>query len=141
MSVKCLNLKDLYGKRYKIFTEESWEQEKPEHRTGERPWSMELRGKKGNAIVYPAGGNDLMVYVASPQTRTAIRKLGIDEKQCGEYESSFRFHHSRLPDVDRIVNLRKRRVLSQEQKEKAIKRLANWNFKGKKHAAQEPKTA
>ena len=110
-----VNLKERVGDRFKVFTEDSWSHE-TEGMEGARPWSYELRGKRG--VVYPAGGDDLIAYADKPGAIRAMDGMGLTCRQRGDGEASYRFPAHRLEEVATALLLKKKRTLSLEQREK-----------------------
>src|SRR5262249_13624280 len=103
----CIDLRHRFGARYRITHDPAavtW---------GERrdPWMMELRCEGGT--IYPLGGSKLAVEVdGRPWTAKALATLP------GDTETTFAFDVSRFDAVAQIVRPRKRRQVSEAERQR-----------------------
>ncbi len=82
----CLNLRELYGKRYRITHDPAAECEP----NGKRdPWLFVIPAKFGE--IYPYGGHKLAVMVLGIYKVPEMRKLGLPIHQDGDKEAVFLF--------------------------------------------------
>jgi hypothetical protein len=113
----CPNLKQLFGKRYRVSYEESYYAERGTMlaRTPD-PWLMIIRGRLGH--VFPHGRN--LLAVATDKRGSTVTKLlaevpDLTIVQNGSDGVNATFPIECFPAVARIVKLRKRRILTPEQ--------------------------
>lgn len=117
-----INLKESFGKQYKIFEEESWWHEPKGEQKAGRVWSQEMRGQNGK--VYAKDATALLAYTDRPKTRQNLKQMGLTIHQWGDEEAVFVFQPERLEEVAGVLRLRRKRRMSQEQRNAAISRLA-----------------
>lgn len=127
--MNCIDLKQRFGKRYKIGVEESVEQ--PSRNID--PWYWEIPCRLGpknwKSRIYPYGGEYLAVMVTS--AIVANRMNGwpeLEASQDAEDAMVFIFHVDHLPKTARAVRVRTRRQLSAESMKKIG---ANTAYRGK----------
>lgn len=137
-----INLREYYGKQYKIFLDESWEymENKSEE---EKPWCYELRGKYG--LIYPYDDSTLAVMVTSESIKGRLKrnfKGRVATFWDGDGEGVFLFDPGLIYEIAEMIRARRRRQLSPEAKEKlanrgreALKRYRKTNL-GSKYMAQ-----
>ena len=96
---------------YRVYKTEDW----PATPKEERHWSVELRGRHGDVYLY--GGDTLVAHTTG--NVIANRLLGLDcteaHQDCRPTELTATFHKDNLPQVAKLLRLRKRRVLSEKQ--------------------------
>ena len=112
----CLNLMDHYGAKYKIGWDECYD---PKGRPKEKldPWYMMVLCQRG--VIYPWGGDLLAAEVVGRRpTVKRLAALGLKQIQDGD-ESAFVFDVGQFDDVAAIVKPRRRRKVSDAQRESA----------------------
>ena len=141
----CVNLKQLFGKRYRVEYEESYYAEHGERARMEDPWLMIIRCQHGH--ICPWGGELLAActndsapiivkrLLALPFINHAESQLGTDgagvtlkpvvTPTCGNVV--FPIRH--IEEVFAIMKPRRRRQLTEEQKRAGAERLARYRFK------------
>jgi hypothetical protein len=119
----CVNLKERYGDRYRL----GWD---PADESGHRdPWMMVLLCQR--AVIYPHGGDQLAVEVdGHPVTARRLAELGLRCTQDGDHEKTFVFPLERFEEVAALVLPRRRRQLTPEQREAAMKNLRPFPARG-----------
>lgn len=86
------------------------------------PWRAQIVNRRGQ--VYPVGGNDLCAFTERPGIGARLRALPFATiVQDGDTEVTIRFPADRFPDVDAILKLPLRRVLSNERRKSAAEHL------------------
>lgn len=139
--MQCLDLMKKYGKRYKVSRDPSWDAETAENRTefrksGEEPWYWELIGRKGR--LYPHGETVCAVLlsprISAKLERSSLFKSGEAKLKVVPDEGSIYLIPNATTDtVLPYLQPRKRRILSPEQRQKAIERLKAHSFPKKTH--------
>lgn len=123
-----INLKEKFGKRFKVTMDESWDAEIPENKAlwkknGEIAWYYEIHGKWGH--IYPQKENAFAI--------------GISPRIQDRYNNKFPFeifmdrgqecvHEKDIDAVIEFIKPRKRRILSPEQKLKQVERLRKFRY-------------
>jgi hypothetical protein len=122
----CINLNELYGDRFKVTYEESYSAERGERARMADPWLMILPCKHGH--IYPHGGD---LLAASTNKRGSVARR-LSELACttvvqdGDDGVNVTFH---VRDFDRVAELmrpRRRRRLTDKQRQQAAERLAKY---------------
>ncbi len=129
-----IDLKKEYGKKYRIFMDESWEAE-VNRDPKDKPWYYEIRGKYGKIYLY--GSNKLAVHITSNVIGNRVERENQDifnlylKRSEG---STFLFKEENLEMAAKLIKAKTRRVLSDEQKAKLIEGGRSFRFsKGIKH--------
>lgn len=87
------------------------------------PWDLEFRGKFGT--VYPLGRDLLGAFTASARKgKELLRIAGVTPHQYGDVELVAAFAVELLPAVAEVMQLRKKKVLSEETKARLRENLA-----------------
>lgn len=111
------NLRALAGDRYRVRDDGTQDAMR-----SERAWCLEIPGAHGS--IYPLGDNgDLGVWTASARIAGRLAALGLRLVQGGE-ESAYRFPPARFEQVAALIQARKRRQLTPEQRAACAARLA-----------------
>src|SRR6516165_5689200 len=114
----CVNLRDLFGKKYRISFDSA-------RRPGEKadPWFMQIRCRRGT--VYPYGGSRLAVELDyHRKVSTQVAQIpGVIQTQDGDEEKTFVFDVALFDQVAAIVMPYKRPVLSAEQIESKTRKI------------------
>jgi hypothetical protein len=123
----CINLMDRFGSEYRIEFDPAFD---PKHKQRENldAWMMTLPCRFG--VIYPWGGDRLSVEV-DYHLRIAKRLAalpGVTLTQDGDEEKTFTFPVSIFDEVAKIVQPRRRRHLSDEQKAKAAETLRPFRY-------------
>jgi hypothetical protein len=121
--MECINLKERFGRRFKVVYSESYYEERPEFRSAEAVWLMQILCQHGT--VDPWDEDHLMACTrrAGPIT-TAVKALPfVRVHQDGDDGANVVFPVERFDEVAALMKPRKRRHLSDEAKAKAIQNL------------------
>jgi hypothetical protein len=102
------NLKELFPE-LRISRDPAWEGR-------DDPWYYVLPCKKGE--IYPYGENVLAIEIHSGQLRKKLVGMGFKVVQDGDRESTVVFPVERAQEVLALVRPRKRRILTEEQKDR-----------------------
>jgi hypothetical protein len=120
MPATCLNLRELFGDRYKI------DHDPAAWTASERadPWMMTLPCARG--VIYPHGPDTLALEVDGRRGIAAkVAAIpGVTLAQDGDWEKTFLFHVDLFERIAAIVKPRRRRQLSPEQRAASAARLA-----------------
>ena len=111
----CINLKDRFGDQYRIGFDPAYD---PKHRPREKldPWYMMVLCQRG--VIYPWGGDLLAVEVVGRRpTVKRLAALGLKQIQDGD-ESTFVFDVMKFDDVAAIVKPRRRRRVSEAERQR-----------------------
>lgn len=125
----CINLRERFGKRYRITHDPAHAGEYGEHGRTEDAWLQIIEGRAGH--VFPWGGETL---AASTNRRGALAcKLAAVEGahlvQDGTDGATVTFPVERFAEVARLLHLRTRRQLTPEQKAKLAQSNAAYRFR------------
>lgn len=120
--MKCIDLKATFGRTLRITFDEAYSQK---HRRRENldPWMMQIPCVRG--IILPHGGSRLAVEIdGRPITARKLVDSGVCElHRDGDHEKTFTFDVRDFAAVAAIVHPRRRRQVSQEQREAARQRM------------------
>jgi hypothetical protein len=112
----CIDLRQRFGDRYRITWDPAYDS-KGIHRDNLDPWYAQIPCR-GGITIYPVGGNDLAVEC--DYHRYLARRLaaipGVVCTQDGDEEKTFRFPVDLFDQVAAIVEPKRRRVLTEDQK-------------------------
>ncbi len=105
LPIKMVDLKKEYGKKYRIFMDESWDVE-TDRDQNDKPWYYEIRGKYGKIYLY--GSNKLAVHINSNVISNRIERENKEAfnlyLKTGE-GSIFLFSPERLDFVEKLTHL------------------------------------
>lgn len=122
-----INLKERFGKRYRIAFDGAYD---PRNRPKDKldPWAMEIPCERGT--IYPHGGNDLAVMVDyRPVTARKLATIpGVALVQDGNHEKTFVFDVGLFAAVAEIVKPRRKRQITEDQRQASIDRLKAYRF-------------
>lgn len=112
-----INLKEAYGKQYKIFMDEAWEhlQVKSEE---DKPWYYEIRGRYG--LIYSYDDTTLAVMVTSSNIKEHMGRFFKGKIKVfweGDGEGVFRFGPELIHKIAEMIRAKKKRHLTDRQKE------------------------
>lgn len=117
----CVNLKDLFGDRYRVAYEESYYAERGENGRLPQPELLLIPGRVGH--VFPWDHERLAVSVdGHPKIAGMVKRLSfvevVQDGDFGELTATFLVDH--FPKVADIVHLRRRRQISDEQRARIV---------------------
>jgi len=115
---RCVNLKERFGKRFKVRREESYEAENPKYRAEEEAWLQIIPCVGGE--IYPHGGDTLAAYLRpGPRAESLKRLRCVRVKTLGSDGVTVLFDVADFDQVAGIMQPRKRAQpqLSPEQRE------------------------
>jgi hypothetical protein len=117
----CIDLKARFGREYRIGLD-------PAAKSEADPWMFTLPGRRG--FIYPHGGEALAVEVdGRPILAKRVAAIpGVVLHQGGDREMTFLFPVALFDRVAELVQPRRRRRLSPEQRETNRTRLARYRF-------------
>jgi hypothetical protein len=126
----CIDLRE-YGDRYRVWNEL---EDRKAHQADD-PWDVVISGWAG--FVAPYGGSCLLACTNSDRTARKILQAvpGARVIQEGSDGSNIAFDVTHFETVASILRLRRRRVVSPEQRAIAVQRLAKYHFSRSDHVA------
>jgi len=105
----CINLRERFGKRFKVRFEESYYAERLEFRAAEAPWLMLIPCVGGE--IYPHGGTTLAVFIRRGARVKRLAAIpGVQVKTDGDDGATFHFDVADFDKVAEIVKPRRRRT-------------------------------
>jgi hypothetical protein len=118
----CLNLRNLFGEEYRITFDPAYNSAQvPREKLD--PWYMQIRGKGKGVTIYPFGGSKLCVECDNrPGIVKQLVALGLLVWQDGSTDKTFQFDLAEFEQVAAIVQPRKRRQMTPEQRAKLAER-------------------
>jgi hypothetical protein len=128
MTTTCINLKARFGKTHRITFDEAYDHHGV-HRSNLDAWMMQIPCQRGT--IYPQGGDMLAVEIdyRGPTARAVGALPGVRCHQDGDNEKTFVFHVDLFDQVAAIVKPRRRRVVSEEQRQRLAAMAAQHGFK------------
>lgn len=137
----CINLRERFGKRYRLTFDPAYD---PKGRPRDKldPWMMVIEGQR--STIYPYGGCLLAVEVEGRAvTRRRLRELaGTTVIQDGDDFTAFTFDVGIYPAVAAIVRPRRRRILSEAQREQLRQLSSQHGFGAQRlHQPEHPRRA
>lgn len=131
----CINLKERFGRRFRVAYEESYRAAYGANARTEDPWLMAILCRYGH--IYPHGGTTLAASIdGHPNVASQLRRLACCRvRQDGDGgELTVHFDVADFSAVARILRPRRRRQVTPEQREELLARLGN----GRRLASQTP---
>ena len=128
--MKCVNLRERFGDRYKVRCEESYYADRGAGARKEDPWLMILLGRYGH--IFPWGGTTLAASVdGHPMIAGRVRRMDccrvVQDGDFGELTVAFDVEHfDRVAKVMR-ARRRPRRTLTPEQRARLADRMRRIN--------------
>jgi hypothetical protein len=118
-----INLKERFGQRFKVVYSESYRHERPEFRSAEAVWLMQILCRHGT--IDPWDEDHLMACTrtAGPIAKAVKALPCVRVHQDGTDGANLVFRVERFDEVAALMKPRKRRHLSDEAKAKAIQNL------------------
>lgn len=124
---QCINLRDRFGHCYRITYDPAYD---PKHRPRDKldPWMMQILCQRGT--IYPFDSTRLAIDIdGSNVTANKLQRLdGVEIYRDGEYERTFLFDSEIFDQVAKLVQPRRRRVMSEEWKAAAREHLKTYAF-------------
>jgi hypothetical protein len=140
-------LAKIIGTRYRSDLDEAWFHELADEREPNRLWYEQIPCQKNSFIgVYSVKPLIFKLHSTRPKNAKKIYeaikdRLGFIKADFGfDGEATIYFSKEALPVVAEMAGARKRRQLSQEQKEELSKRGAATRLKSQKHGVEDRKT-
>jgi hypothetical protein len=118
MTPTCINLRELFGERFRIGHDEA----AATYAEKNDPWMMTILCDNG--VIYPHGGSRLAAECYGPTARKLKAIAGVTVHQQGDREWCMLFDVSIFEQVAEVMKPRKRRHLSPERA-RAISGLAH----------------
>lgn len=122
-----MDLKKIYGERYRVSIEASFGPEATEGKTADLWRYYELRGRYG--FVYAYGADRPAVTFTSNIVANRFQKPAWKRIQDGDEERTFLIPKDDLNEVLEAIKVRKRRHLSEKGRNEAIERLKAYAFR------------
>ena len=119
----CINLRQRFGSQYRITFDPCYDAKHRPQATLD-PWNMQIPCEKG--VIYPYGGTKLAVEV-DYRAPTAKRLAALPYcrlVQDGDHEKTFVFDVADFKAVAAIVQPKRRRTLTPEQRQQRAEQLA-----------------
>jgi hypothetical protein len=125
----CVNLKERFGRRFKVALDESYHAERSQYRESEAPWLMMIPCQHGH--ICPWGGENLAACTrtAGPIAKRLKALPFATVAQDGSDGANVVFPVDHFAQVAALMRPRKRRHLSDEAKAKAIQNLVPFSKK------------
>jgi hypothetical protein len=120
----CINLKERFGRRYRVTYEESYRADRGDGARAADPWLMIVPGRYGH--IFPHGGNTLAASVdGHPNVAGVLRRLPCCRvhQDGDDGELTVLFDVGDFAKVAKIIRPRCRRQLSPEQRQAMVLRL------------------
>jgi hypothetical protein len=127
-NMNCVNLRERFGRRYRVEHEESYyAQYGPRARTDD-PWLQIIPCRAGH--IYPWGHSTLAASTdgLGPTARKLAALAFTTVHQDGSDGVTVLFPVERFPDVAALMHPKRRRRMTEEQREAAVERLAKYAF-------------
>jgi hypothetical protein len=120
--MSCVNLMEQFGTKYRV----GWD---PARKAPDMdPWLMVMACERGE--IYPHGG-DLLVAEVDGRCRTRLRLRQLDcvtVKQDGDDFLAVTFHVRDFAEIAKILKPRRRRQLTEAQKQALVDRVASFRW-------------
>jgi hypothetical protein len=108
----CIDLKEYFGHRFRVSLDEAAD-------SPTDPWYFQLRGERG--VIYPHSSTLLAVECDyRPITAKRLAALGLPLHQDGDGEKTFLFGLDQFEAVAELIQLRKRRQVSPEERARLL---------------------
>jgi hypothetical protein len=122
--MECVNLRERFGRRYRIAYEESYHVQYGPHARVEDPWLQIIPCQRGH--IYPWGSSTLAASTngRGPTARKLAALPFATVHQDGDDGVTVLFPMERFPEVAELMHPKRRRQMTEEQRQAAAKRLA-----------------
>lgn len=135
-SAEPIDLKQRFGSEYRVSLDESYFA----HGTGreaEKLWMWRIECKYGH--IYPHGGEVLGAYCNRRLVRGKLKKLPCCKvHQEGDFETTVLFHVSHFDEVAKVIKPKRRRRITDEQKQRLAKIGTQTKFQPAHHGTKRP---
>ena len=136
----CVNLKERFGRKYRVTYEESYYAQYGPYARADDPWLQIIPCQRGH--IFPWGSSTL---AASTNKRgPTAKKLGnldfATVHQDGSDGMTVLFPVERFPEVAKLMKPRRRRQMTEEQRLAAAERLAKFAFSSARQNSFEGQT-
>lgn len=131
-----MNLKEMFGKRYRVTPDESYEHETEEGKSLNQWRWHEIRGKFG--ILYPYSKDQLACLFTSIIVANRFKSKGWRVLQNGDFERNVLIPLDSTQEVLKAIRPKKRRQMSLDQKIVAVERLKRYQFRQDTHINSSP---
>ena len=132
-----MDLKRMFGDKYIITLDESWDAETPENRAefkakGEEWWYYEIKGKCGT--VYPYSETQIAVVLPTRTARRLVKLMGSELTllQHADDAMCYKADAKHTAAIVRFIKPKRLRQLTAEQRAAMVTRLARYRFKNPK---------
>ena len=125
-----IDLKEVYGKCYKVTMDESWEVER-QRKEEDRPWYYEIVGRLG--MVYPHSDTEISIEL-TPRTWKKWEKsnpVPYTLKRICDEGPTLIIGNIHLNDALKWINPRRKRTLTPEHKAKLLEASSKYRFLAK----------
>ena len=135
MTTQSINMRECFGDRFKIGHDPAYDKERPEFRAQEEPWLQLILCQNGE--IGPSGGEHLLACTKNRGTvATRLEALDCVVVVQDAYDgTNMKFHIRDFEAVAKLMRPRKRRRLSEAQREVAVERLTKYQFSAARHDA------
>ena len=129
MSRACINLRERFGRRYKVVYEESYHVERGQRGRLEDPWLMIIPCKHGH--IGPWDGQRLVACTDRPGYVVRALRLvpGAEVHQDGIDGANVIFHLAAFKQVAQIMRPRRRRRMSAEHRRRLIEQIRAYRYR------------
>jgi len=130
--MECVNLKERFGKRFKVGHDEAYFAERGERAFADDPQLQIIPGRRGH--VFPGPGDLLAAFCRRGPTANRLKALrGVEVWTDGSDGVTVLFAPEQIDQVADLLKLRRRRKpLTQEQLEERARRLAPFRFSARR---------
>jgi hypothetical protein len=122
-----MNLKQLFGRRYRVTLDESWGHETEEGKSKNEWRYHEIKGKYG--VIYPYSYSQLTCIFNSMIVYGWFKDRGWRIIQDGESEKNVFIPFESIEEVLKAIKPRKRRQLTEEQKKRLTEQVKAYSFR------------
>ena len=138
--MRCISLKERFGNHYRVEYEESYHADHGPHARADDPWLMIL--PCGNGHICP-WGDDLLAACtkkAGPVVARRLKKLPFTNiAQDGDDGANVLFHAKHFDAVAKIMRPRRRRQMSEKQRQRLVEAGRKFHFRpGAQNAESDP---
>lgn len=129
-----IDLMKLFGKRYRVTMDESWNAETSENRSewsknGEIAWYYEIKGRRGTLYMQKENACALEVTGHTYQNMRKDNPFLFEKIRSASEGCTLLVKEPELDSVVALIRPRRRRVLSPEQRAKNIERLKKYAYR------------
>jgi hypothetical protein len=137
----CVNLRERFGRRYRVEYEESYYAQYGPHARTDDPWLQIIPCRRGH--ICPWGPSTLAASTngRGPTARKLIALPGVTLWQDASDGVTVLFPVEMFDEVAELMKPRRRRQMTEEQRQAAAERLAKYAFTSARQNATEGQTA